>query len=104
MHWKQLRPSQKFDQKRNSRMAVDPHSRKQFRKSRNYLNHNISLGYDMIYDLSSVCSIQEIGRIPRSVDCELMEDLVGTCTPGEVITVIGIVKVYTFTFNKITLA
>ncbi|XP_057371911.1 DNA helicase MCM8-like isoform X2 [Daphnia carinata] len=34
----------------------------------------------------------EIGRIPRAVDCELMQDLVGTCSPGEVVTVVGIVK------------
>lgn len=34
----------------------------------------------------------EIGRIPRAVDCELMQDLVGTCSPGEVVTLVGIVK------------
>ena len=36
---------------------------------------------------------KEMGRIPRLLDCELMEDLVGTCSPGEVVTLIGIVKV-----------
>ena len=33
------------------------------------------------------------GRIPRSVECELTEDLVNCCVPGDVVTVNGIVKV-----------
>lgn len=36
---------------------------------------------------------QEEGRIPRTVDCELTEDLVDTCVPGDVVTICGIVKV-----------
>lgn len=34
----------------------------------------------------------EEGRMPRTVECELTEDLVDTCLPGDVVTVCGIVK------------
>ena len=42
--------------------------------------------------------IQEIddedrGRVPRTVDCELMEDLCDTCQPGDVVRITGVVKV-----------
>jgi DNA helicase MCM8 len=30
--------------------------------------------------------------VPRTVECELTEDLVDCCIPGEVVTVTGIVK------------
>ncbi|XP_039837931.1 probable DNA helicase MCM8 isoform X6 [Panicum virgatum] len=33
------------------------------------------------------------GRVPRTVECELTEDLVDCCIPGEIVTVTGIVKV-----------
>ncbi|CAL4067285.1 unnamed protein product, partial [Meganyctiphanes norvegica] len=36
---------------------------------------------------------REGGRVPRTVDCELIEDLVDTCLPGDMVTVTGIVKV-----------
>lgn len=36
---------------------------------------------------------REGGRVPRTIECELTEDLVNSCTPGDVITVTGIVKV-----------
>ncbi|XP_072163403.1 DNA helicase MCM8-like [Diadema setosum] len=36
---------------------------------------------------------REAGRIPRTVECELMHDLVDTCVPGDTVTVSGIVKV-----------
>ncbi|XP_063172080.1 DNA helicase MCM8 isoform X2 [Candoia aspera] len=36
---------------------------------------------------------REAGRIPRTIECELVHDLVDSCTPGDVITVAGIVKV-----------
>lgn len=36
---------------------------------------------------------REGGRVPRTVDCELLEDLVDTCLPGDMVTVTGIVKV-----------
>ena len=32
------------------------------------------------------------GRVPRTVDCELTEDLVDSCLPGDVVTVAGIVR------------
>ncbi|OMO73500.1 Mini-chromosome maintenance, DNA-dependent ATPase [Corchorus olitorius] len=35
----------------------------------------------------------EEGRVPRTVECELTEDLVDMCIPGDVITVTGIIRV-----------
>ncbi|KAK1320493.1 hypothetical protein QJS10_CPA03g01306 [Acorus calamus] len=35
----------------------------------------------------------EEGRVPRTVDCELTEDLVDACIPGDVVTLTGIIKV-----------
>ncbi|MQL79609.1 hypothetical protein Taro_012045 [Colocasia esculenta] len=35
----------------------------------------------------------EEGRVPRTVECELTEDLVDSCIPGDVVTVMGIIKV-----------
>lgn len=35
---------------------------------------------------------RESGRVPRTVECELTNDLVYTCIPGDVVTVTGIVK------------
>ncbi|KAL9689261.1 hypothetical protein QQ045_033696 [Rhodiola kirilowii] len=35
----------------------------------------------------------EEGRVPRTVECELTEDLVDTFIPGDVVTVTGIIKV-----------
>ncbi|PKI62194.1 hypothetical protein CRG98_017567 [Punica granatum] len=35
----------------------------------------------------------EEGRVPRTVECELTEDLVDVCIPGDVVTVTGFVKV-----------
>ena len=34
----------------------------------------------------------EAGRIPRTIECELTEDLVNKCNPGDLVTVIGIVQ------------
>ncbi|KAJ8972970.1 hypothetical protein NQ317_019317 [Molorchus minor] len=34
----------------------------------------------------------ENARIPRSLECELMEDLVKSCIPGDDITITGIIK------------
>lgn len=36
---------------------------------------------------------REGGRVPRTVECELTEDLLDSCIPGDVVTVTGIVKV-----------
>ncbi|XP_054834584.1 DNA helicase MCM8 [Eublepharis macularius] len=36
---------------------------------------------------------REAGRIPRTIECELIQDLVDSCVPGDVITIAGIVKV-----------
>lgn len=35
----------------------------------------------------------EEGRVPRTVECELTEDLVDACIPGDVVTITGYVKV-----------
>ncbi|KAK3102993.1 hypothetical protein FSP39_015600 [Pinctada imbricata] len=37
--------------------------------------------------------MKESGRIPRTVDCELTQDLVDSCVPGDIVTVSGVVKV-----------
>ncbi|CAN0881363.1 Probable DNA helicase MCM8, partial [Linum grandiflorum] len=34
----------------------------------------------------------EEGRVPRTVECELTEDLVDACIPGDVVTVTGIIR------------
>lgn len=52
------------------------------------------------YIFVSFIRIQEIvgeeayeeGRLPRTVECELTEDLVDVCVPGDVVTVCGIVN------------
>lgn len=31
--------------------------------------------------------------MPRTIDCEVTEDLVGSCSPGEAVVLIGVVKV-----------
>ncbi|KAJ6659267.1 hypothetical protein lerEdw1_019313 [Lerista edwardsae] len=36
---------------------------------------------------------KEAGRIPRTIECELVQDLVDSCVPGDAITITGIVKV-----------
>lgn len=34
----------------------------------------------------------EEGRVPRTVECELSEDLVDSCIPGDVVTVTGVIR------------
>ncbi|CAJ0963326.1 unnamed protein product [Ranitomeya imitator] len=36
---------------------------------------------------------REAGRIPRTVECELSQDLVDSCVPGDLVTITGVVKV-----------
>lgn len=36
---------------------------------------------------------REEGRMPRTIECELTEDLVDNCVPGDEVTVSGVVKV-----------
>ncbi|KAJ8387836.1 hypothetical protein AAFF_G00149850 [Aldrovandia affinis] len=36
---------------------------------------------------------REAGRIPRTVECELTQDLVDSCVPGDTVTITGVVKV-----------
>lgn len=43
---------------------------------------------------------RESGRVPRTVECELTNDLVYTCIPGDVVTVTGIVKKKVCNSNK----
>lgn len=35
----------------------------------------------------------EEGRVPRTVECELTEDLVDACIPGDIVIVTGIIRV-----------
>ncbi|KAK4481048.1 hypothetical protein RD792_011917 [Penstemon davidsonii] len=35
----------------------------------------------------------EEGRVPRTVECELTEDLVDACLPGDIVTITGIIRV-----------
>ncbi|NXN21916.1 MCM8 helicase, partial [Nycticryphes semicollaris] len=37
---------------------------------------------------------REAGRIPRTIECELVQDLVDSCVPGDMVTITGIVKVW----------
>ena len=39
------------------------------------------------------------GRVPRTLECELTEDLVDCCVPGDVVTINGIVKCTTSQSN-----
>lgn len=43
------------------------------------------------YDL---CFKVESARIPRTLECELTEDLVKACIPGDDVTLTGIIKVF----------
>ncbi|KAL6610353.1 hypothetical protein ACP70R_040322 [Stipagrostis hirtigluma subsp. patula] len=45
-----------------------------------------------IQELASADNHEE-GQVPRTVECELTEDLVDCCIPGEIVTVTGIVNV-----------
>jgi DNA helicase MCM8 len=64
-------------------------------------------------DLSSVSTVdwqkiriqeqldkKDPGRVPRTIECELTEDLVDSCVPGDVITLCGIVKVISTDADK----
>lgn len=43
---------------------------------------------------------RESGRVPRTVECELTNDLVYSCIPGDIVTVTGIVKKKICSSNK----
>uniref|UniRef100_A0A8C1GB47 DNA helicase MCM8 n=1 Tax=Cyprinus carpio TaxID=7962 RepID=A0A8C1GB47_CYPCA len=36
---------------------------------------------------------RESGRIPRTIECELTQDLVDSCVPGDMVTITGVIKV-----------
>lgn len=36
---------------------------------------------------------RESGRIPRTIECELSQDLVDSCVPGDMVTITGVIKV-----------
>uniref|UniRef100_A0A0E0PNN3 DNA helicase n=1 Tax=Oryza rufipogon TaxID=4529 RepID=A0A0E0PNN3_ORYRU len=54
--------------------------------------HEMRYKIPSIQELASGESHEE-GRVPRTIECELTEDLVDCCIPGETVTVTGIVKV-----------
>lgn len=43
---------------------------------------------------------RESGRVPRTIECELTNDLVYTCIPGDIVTITGIVKKKICNSNK----
>lgn len=43
---------------------------------------------------------QDSGRVPRTIECELSEELVDSGVPGDVITVCGVVKVVSTEIEK----
>jgi DNA helicase MCM8 len=40
------------------------------------------------------------GRVPRTVECELTEDLVDLCVPGDIVSISGIVKMMSTSGEK----
>ncbi|KAJ8937576.1 hypothetical protein NQ318_023107 [Aromia moschata] len=52
---------------------------------------------DGVYSLPTSCPTKgcrsESARIPRTLECELTEDLVKSCIPGDDVTITGIIKV-----------
>lgn len=48
--------------------------------------------FPVIQELSGAGG-EEAARVPRTVEVELHEDLVESCTPGDVVTVLGLCKV-----------
>ncbi|KAJ4456804.1 putative DNA helicase MCM8 [Paratrimastix pyriformis] len=53
----------------------------------------VSVDWQKIRVQEIITDYEDSGRIPRTVDCELFEDLVDACAPGDIVTVTGIVKV-----------
>uniref|UniRef100_A0AAR2J0Z5 DNA helicase MCM8 n=1 Tax=Pygocentrus nattereri TaxID=42514 RepID=A0AAR2J0Z5_PYGNA len=43
---------------------------------------------------------RESGRIPRTIECELTQDLVDSCVPGDMVTITGVIKVSRSGRNK----
>jgi DNA helicase MCM8 len=69
--------------------------------------HSFSYETSPLFGISRYCPsfkvrLQEVeekergGRVPRTVDIELFEDLCDSCVPGDVVTVTGVVKVGRF--------
>uniref|UniRef100_A0AAY4CGP3 DNA helicase MCM8 n=1 Tax=Denticeps clupeoides TaxID=299321 RepID=A0AAY4CGP3_9TELE len=64
-------------------------------------NMILKLSFCMLNMNYELCRVQELmsddqresGRIPRTVECELTQDLVDSCVPGDMVTITGIVKV-----------
>lgn len=46
---------------------------------------------------------REGGRVPRTVEVELTEDLVDSCVPGDEVTITGVVKVCSTLFYLLIL-
>ncbi len=57
-----------------------------YRSGKNRLKHRIQESFGAHEEYG------ENGRIPRAIECELMEDLTDSCIPGDQITVCGVVK------------
>lgn len=57
----------------------------------NFFNISFKIVFYRLQELLKTENHEE-GRVPRTVDCELTEDLVDACIPGDVVTVTGIIR------------
>ena len=54
----------------------------------------LSAGYSPVCRVQELASDgkREVGRIPRTIECELTSDLVDSCIPGDMVTITAVVK------------
>lgn len=76
-------------------LAIEPHLYSMMSCSRSGERPFVWLSahvFPRLQELNNADS-DDSGRIPRTIDVELLEDLVDCCSPGDVVTVLGLVKV-----------
>lgn len=57
------------------------------------MEHTLIGNFIELLVISDVQFQYEAGRVPRTVECEVSDDLVSSCSPGDEVTIVGIVKV-----------